>query len=345
MATWKGIVGRGFRPQDFETYVSGLVLQGWRPQFAVVHNTSEPRLSQWHSHPGEERMRNLESYYRDVQHWIAGPHLFIADDFIWAFTPLTTSGVHSPSWNAISWGIEMVGEFEEEDFDPAVRENTIDALVTLHRWAGVDPATLRFHKEDPKTTHKKCPGKNVDKAEMIRGVQERLAGTGSDEHVPSDNYLDIGARAIAATGQLTQSAAIHRLQFADIFATEFGGGSEAGMDSAYGGEVDPDQPQASLPARLEDDPRKRQIRVLNPDNDRIVVCLVNDVGPWNTKDAYWKTQTRPKAEAQFALKQKADNKQVPSNPAGLDLTPAVYDALGVSGTVNTRNAKLDWEFV
>jgi len=57
---------------------------------------------------------------------------------------------------------------------------------------------------------------------------------------------------------------------------------------------------------------QRKIRVLNPNNGRIAVCLVNDMGPWNTKDAYWKTQTRPRAEAQFTLKQKADNKQVPS---------------------------------
>ena len=125
MPTWKGIVGRGFRPQEFEAYVGSLRFTDWRPQFVVVHNTSEPRLSQWHSTPGEQRMRNLENYYRNVQGWSAGPHLFIADDLIWVFTPLTTSGVHSPSWNAISWGVEMVGEFEEEPFAPAVRENTV----------------------------------------------------------------------------------------------------------------------------------------------------------------------------------------------------------------------------
>jgi hypothetical protein len=115
------------------------------------------------------------------------------------------------------------------------------------------------------------------------------------------------------------------------------------MSSAYGGKVNPNEPQASLPARVASD--QRRIRVLNPTNGRIAVCLVNDVGPWNTKDAYWKTETRPRAEAQFALKQKADNKQIPSNPAGLDLTPGAYDALGIPGTVNTRSAKLDWEFV
>jgi hypothetical protein len=134
------------------------------------------------------------------------------------------------------------------------------------------------------------------------------------------------------------------LKFADIYATEFGGGAEAGMDSAYGGKVDPDALQASLPAKIAGGATKRTIRVLNPANRRIATCLVNDVGPWNTKDAYWNSDKRPRAEAQFALKQKADNGQVPSNPAGIDLTPAVYDALGIPGKINTRNAKVDWEF-
>lgn len=342
MPSWKGIVGKGFRQQDFKNYVATLQFSGWRPQFVVVHNTSEPRLSQWHSTPGEQRMLNLQSYYRDEQHWSAGPHLFIADDLIWVFTPLTTSGVHSPSWNGISWGVEMVGEYEEEPFNPGVRENTVDALAILHHWIGVAPETMRFHKEDPLTTHKECPGKNVDKSDLITRVQQRMAGGDDGEHVPADNYLKIGMNAARPA---VPSANVHRLQFADIFATEFGGGNEAGMDSAYGGKVNPDEPQASLPARLPGDPAERRIRVLNPANGKLVVCLVNDVGPWNTTDAYWKSQTRPRAEAQYVLKKKADNGEVPSNPAGLDLTSAAYDALGIGGMVNTRSAKFDWEFV
>jgi hypothetical protein len=126
---------------------------------------------------------------------------------------------------------------------------------------------------------------------MIQRVKDRMARTDTGEHVPQDNYIDIGAQAIAAGGAPAQPTGLHRLQFAEIFATEFGGGPEAGMSSAYGGKVDPDEPQASLPARVGSD--QRNIRVLNPKNSRIVVCLVNDIGPWNTKDAYWKTQTRP----------------------------------------------------
>jgi hypothetical protein len=108
MSTWKGIIGKKFTPNEFDDYVRELVFNDWKPKFVVLHNTSEPRLSQWHSIPGEQRMRNLEDYYRNPdpktakKAWSAGPHAFVADDFIWVFTPLTTSGVHSPSWNAIS---------------------------------------------------------------------------------------------------------------------------------------------------------------------------------------------------------------------------------------------------
>src|ERR1700736_3493910 len=161
MPTWKGIVGRGFRPQEFEAYVGSLRFTDWRPQFVVVHNTSEPRLSQWHSTPGEQRMRNLENYYRNVQGWSAGPHLFIADDLIWVFTPLTTSGVHSPSWNAISWGVELVGDYTTEELSAAVQGNAIQALAALYALAGLTPNNLRLHKEDPNTTHKDCPGMRI----------------------------------------------------------------------------------------------------------------------------------------------------------------------------------------
>jgi N-acetylmuramoyl-L-alanine amidase/Papain family cysteine protease len=182
MPAWKGIIGKGFRPDDFRQYVGTLAFTDWRPQFIVVHNTSSPRLSQWHSTPGEQRMRNLESYYRDQLHWSAGPHLFVADDLIWVFTPLTTSGVHSPSWNGISWGVEIVGEFDQEPFGGAIKANAVDALAILHQWRGLDPQMLRFHKEDRLTTHRSCPGRNVDKMDLILAIENRIASALPGEH-------------------------------------------------------------------------------------------------------------------------------------------------------------------
>ena len=185
---WKGIVGVGFKPDEFDDYVGKLNFGAWRPQFAVLHNTAAPRLDQWHSTPGQQRMKNLEDFYRNQRGWSAGPHLFVADDLIWVFTPLTTSGIHSPSWNKISWGIEMVGDYNSEAFNSGaganVRDNTVEALAVLHARLGIDSHTLKFHKEDPKTSHD-CPGKKVSKKDMIERVHNRLVQIYSGEHDPA----------------------------------------------------------------------------------------------------------------------------------------------------------------
>ena len=133
---------------------------------------------------GEQRMRNLADFYQNVQKWSAGPHLFVADDLIWAFTPLTVAGVHSPSWNSIAWGVEMVGDYNTEPFGNAVRDNVVSALTTLHAVLGLDPASLKLHKEDRKTTHD-CPGRNVNKADIIARVQDALAARAQGEHSPA----------------------------------------------------------------------------------------------------------------------------------------------------------------
>jgi hypothetical protein len=178
---WKGIVNRSFTPDEFARYVDTLSFDAWRPQFVVLHNTGAPTLDQWVSGPTtpQQRILNLEAFYRDQQGWSAGPHLFIDDQLIWAFTPLTMSGVHSPSWNHVAWGIEMVGDYSEEDFAQGagadVAKNAVRAMATLHTLMSLDPGTLKLHKEDPKTNHD-CPGANVDKDDMIERIRRQMGG-------------------------------------------------------------------------------------------------------------------------------------------------------------------------
>jgi hypothetical protein len=182
MGTWKGIIGKGFTADQFDEYVSTVSFGAWRPQFVVLHNTAVPKLSEWHSVSGPDRMRNLADFYQNVQKWSAGPHLFVADDLIWVFTPLNVSGVHSPSWNSISWGVEMVGDYDVESFSAPVCDNAVSALASLHAILGLDPNTLHLHKEDPLTTHKGCPGANVLKTDMIQRVLNELASRNPGEH-------------------------------------------------------------------------------------------------------------------------------------------------------------------
>lgn len=135
-------------------------------------------------------MKNFENYYKNQLHWSAGPHLFVAPDKIWVFTPLTTSGVHSPSWNNVSWGVEMVGDYETDPLDSSVFSNTVLALSSLSKLASLPPSSLRFHKEDPLTTHITCPGKNVIKDEVISAMTQKLADKNillAAEHLPERN--------------------------------------------------------------------------------------------------------------------------------------------------------------
>jgi len=184
MPAWKTPVARSFDAAGFREYVGGLTFTAWRPRFVVVHNTWQPTLKNWHDYTGAQRMRGFENFYRNERGWSAGPHLFVADDFIWVFTPLTTSGVHSPSWNAFSWGVEVVGDFATEAFAGAIASNAISALATLHEIAGLDPMSMRPHRDDPLTSHKGCPGVRLEIPALKEAVLDELARRKQGDHVP-----------------------------------------------------------------------------------------------------------------------------------------------------------------
>ena len=185
MAGWKGIVEQSFTAQAFDDYCHTLAWNAWRPSFIVLHNTQIPSLAQRPAGLTATHIRGLEKYYRDNQGWRAGPHLFIDDRQIWIFTPLTVSGTHSPSWNKLALGIEMLGDFETESFTDgrglAVRQNTIAAIASLSAVLGLDPQTMRLHREDPLTTHA-CPGVKVKKLEVVQAVAELMAQRHAGEH-------------------------------------------------------------------------------------------------------------------------------------------------------------------
>jgi hypothetical protein len=185
MADWKGIVGKSFTVDEFDAYCHELQWSAWRPSFIVLHNTAIPSLAQRPNGFTQQHMKDLEVFYRDTQKWKAGPHLFIDDKKIWVFTPLTVSGTHSPSWNKLALGIEMLGDYEKEAFDSGrgakVRKNAVSAIATLSAILGLNPQSMRIHREDPLTTHA-CPGKHVRKLEVIQEVQDLLIRRHAGEH-------------------------------------------------------------------------------------------------------------------------------------------------------------------
>jgi N-acetylmuramoyl-L-alanine amidase len=177
MPEWKGIVNQSFTPVQFDKYCRKLQWTEWQPSFIVLHNTGSPSLTDRPSGFTNQHMLNLEHYYKVQQGWTAGPHLFVDDRRIWAFTPLTSPGTHSPSWNKLTLGIEMLGNYDKDVFDKGrglkVQRNTIAAMASLCAVLKLDPQEMRLHREDPLTTHA-CPGSKVMKAKMIQQVQELL---------------------------------------------------------------------------------------------------------------------------------------------------------------------------
>lgn len=177
MSKWTPIVGKGMSVQDFREYVEAMHLEAWKPTGIVLHNTAAPTLAQWHgSTPVPQRLKNLEGYYQGLG-WHAGPHLFVADDFVWLFTPMTEPGVHSPSFNSTHLGVEMVGDYDVEAFDSGlgskVRDNAVSVLATLCQKFSIDSHSILLHREDPKTTHA-CPGKHVVKPDVINRVHDEI---------------------------------------------------------------------------------------------------------------------------------------------------------------------------
>jgi hypothetical protein len=185
---WKEIVGVRFSPAEFDDYVAQLNFSAWRPQFVVVHHTGVPSLATKPLGYTLVEMQNLVHEYRDIRGWSAGPHCFIDQNGLWVFTPLTTSGTHSPSWNEVSWGVETLGDYGTELFTDPIHAHLVACLATLHAVVPLDVGNLHFHKEDPLTTHKVCPGVNLNKVALIHDVRGLMASRHTLANPASGRY-------------------------------------------------------------------------------------------------------------------------------------------------------------
>jgi hypothetical protein len=174
------IIGKRFSISEFADYVAGIRMNSrFAPQFVVIHNTAAPNLEQRPAGFTETHMANLRDYYGRERGWKGGPHLFIDDNGIWVFNPLDRGGVHSPSWNNISWGVEHLGDYDSDDPHTGRGRKVIDngtaavAILLAKINAPVNPKNIRFHYEDDKTTHA-CPGKRLAKQDFLNMVGQFL---------------------------------------------------------------------------------------------------------------------------------------------------------------------------
>lgn len=173
-------LNKAFTPEEFAKYLRQNVTghSTWKPEFIVLHNTGVPSIAQRPQGFTKQNMEALARYYGEDQRWHSGPHLFVDQNGIWVFSYMTKPGTHSPSWNPISWGVEQLGDFTREDYNSGdgakIRANTISALAIMAVVSGTNIDTLHFHFEDPRTTHKSCPGSTCHKDAVIAAVKGEL---------------------------------------------------------------------------------------------------------------------------------------------------------------------------
>jgi hypothetical protein len=192
-AVWKNFDPTPYTRETFEARVERLPALPWCKGI-TFHNTAAPTLKQWveFGPAHAARLRNLQSFYEKEKGWHAGPHLFVSRDFINGFSDLTKPGVHSRCFNATHIGIEMVGDYNVEQFDSGdgakVRDNAVYAAALLCRKLGLDPATdINIHKDCKRDNHD-CPGQRRPRgtsANVPRLVLYFHPAIGDPRHCPA----------------------------------------------------------------------------------------------------------------------------------------------------------------
>jgi hypothetical protein len=204
-------LAKSYDKAAFTAYLRGEVEEEmakrvWRPRGIVLHNTgkiggpgktSSENFYYDTSHKralsGPDRIKNMWQTYIKAG-WAGGPHLVITDREIFTGNPLWRKGTHSPSWNNTFWGIEMAGDFDIEQFPPALRDLATYAAAALYALLGHEPTndTFHLHKEDPATSHKRCPGRNAGpKGQWIADIKATMAAMRPGDHTADDKIAGV----------------------------------------------------------------------------------------------------------------------------------------------------------
>jgi len=155
------ILGEKFQPDEFEEHVARYNFGVYPANKLVVHHTWRPEKDQW---DGAQTLKNIKTYY-EGKGWYAGPHLFIAEDGIWTFTPMRENGIHASKLNYRSIGIEVVGNYDVVKWSGKTKTNALKAIKILMEKLELSTEDLYFHRD---VTSKSCPGHAISKEWIIK---------------------------------------------------------------------------------------------------------------------------------------------------------------------------------
>jgi hypothetical protein len=183
------MIGKRLNIAEWNTYVASYDFGPIKPTRLVLHHTYIPNEQQWR---GIASMRGMQSYYRNLG-WSAAPHIYVAPDGIWLFTPMKDVGIHAGTgnsgWtNGVWWysiGLEMVGYFDYKRPAGAVWNYATTVMSTFSQRVGIPPRQLiSFHRDY--TNEKSCPGWAVTKAWVFAEVEAALNNSPAPSEPPGE---------------------------------------------------------------------------------------------------------------------------------------------------------------
>lgn len=145
------IVNKRLTLHEFQVYVKGYDFGPILPGKLVLHHTWHPTKESW---AGERTIGGLKRYYEGKK-WKAGPHIFVAEDGIWLFSPMRKDGIHAGKLNKHSIGIEIVGNYDTEKWSGQTKQNAIGTIKILMDRLGIKEGGVFFHRD---ASPKSCPG-------------------------------------------------------------------------------------------------------------------------------------------------------------------------------------------
>ena len=165
-------VGKVWTTNSLKEYLSKITPPKWITGICI-HHTAEPSLKQRPKGFTAQHIENMKYGYVHDRGWSTGPHFYTDDDQIWGMTPPNVKGIHAVAYNANSIGIEVLGDYDSEDpmsgRGAACWGMTAEAIKVIMEWLKlpINESTIRFHREDPKTS-KTCPGTKITKKWLLR---------------------------------------------------------------------------------------------------------------------------------------------------------------------------------
>ncbi|MFH0838389.1 MAG: peptidoglycan recognition family protein [Patescibacteria group bacterium] len=159
------IINRRLDLQEFISYIATYNFGTQPADKLVIHHTWRPAKDKW---GGASSIQGLKRYY-EGKGWPAGPHLFVAEDGIWLFSPMRLDGIHAGSLNHRSIGIEVVGDYDNEKWTGKTKENALGVIKSLMNQLGIDKQNIFFHRD---VSSKSCPGKTITKVWLFEELGE-----------------------------------------------------------------------------------------------------------------------------------------------------------------------------